>query len=52
MGDRRPTNQQPDPRRGQSVANEKPKPFILAKTTDQIPDPLGQLLQRINGAGH
>ena len=32
--------------------NENPKPFIWAKTAEQIHEKLGRLLQRINGGGH
>ncbi|MET9460855.1 hypothetical protein ABZY05_38280 [Streptomyces canus] len=32
--------------------NEDPKPFIWAKTAEEIPDSLARLCRRISGAGH
>jgi transposase len=32
--------------------NDNPRPFVWTKTTEQILESLGRLLQRINGAGH
>ncbi len=36
----------------EGARNDNPKPFIWTKTAEQILESLGQLLQRINGAGH
>jgi hypothetical protein len=32
--------------------NDNSKPFVWAKTAEQILERLGRLIQRINGAGH
>ena len=41
-----------DLRDGVTAWNENPKPFIWTKTAEQILEPIGRLLKRINGAGH